>query len=113
MKNSHKLAFLLFLLTAFITYPISTKADVDSSCLPTFDPTVDEEITTIMNQNYIPSVTTAVIRNNTVIWAKGYGEQQALETVYMIGSVTKSFVTVAHNFLYMIRLRYFSSLMGI
>ena len=52
----------------------NTKSSNETIILPDFDPQVDEQIEEIMNQTYIPSVTTAVIRNNSIIWAKGYGE---------------------------------------
>jgi CubicO group peptidase (beta-lactamase class C family) len=48
-----------------------------------------------MEQNYIPSTTVAVVRNNSIIWAKGYGEQQSINLIYMTGSVTKTFTATA------------------
>jgi len=95
MIKNHKLLFIILLLTSFIIYPITAKADVDSECLPPFEPSVEEEIYDIMTQTHIPSVTTAVIRNNSLIWVKGYGEQQDLDLIYLIGSVTKTFTATA------------------
>ncbi len=60
-----------------------------------FQPQVDNQISEIMEQHYIPSTTVAVIRNNSIIWAKGYGEQQQLDLIYMIASVTKTFTATA------------------
>ncbi len=60
-----------------------------------FEPQVDNQILDIMDKHYIPSTTVAVVRNNSIIWAKGYGEQQQLDLIYMIASVTKTFTATA------------------
>ena len=60
-----------------------------------FDPQVDEQILEIMEQNYIPSTAVAVVRNTSIIWAKGYGEHPGLDLIYMTGSVTKTFTATA------------------
>ncbi|MHA3963217.1 MAG: serine hydrolase domain-containing protein [Candidatus Thorarchaeota archaeon SMTZ1-45] len=43
----------------------------------------------------IPSIQAAIIINNALVWAKGYGEQPALNTVFRTGSVTKTFTAAA------------------
>jgi CubicO group peptidase (beta-lactamase class C family) len=43
----------------------------------------------------IPSVQAAIIINDELYWAKGYGEQPTLNTVFRTGSVTKTFVAAA------------------
>ena len=60
-----------------------------------FEPHVDSQIQEIMEQHYIPSTTVVVIRNDSIVWSKGYGEQQRLDLVYMVGSVTKTFTATA------------------
>jgi len=40
----------------------------------------------------IPSLTAGVVVNDTLVWAKGFGEQEELDTVYNIGSVTKPII---------------------
>ncbi|MFX0065265.1 MAG: serine hydrolase domain-containing protein [Candidatus Hermodarchaeota archaeon] len=60
-----------------------------------YDPDIDSLIVEIMRENHIPSLATALIRDNNIIWAKGYGEQPEIDTVYMIGSITKTFTTIA------------------
>nr|KXH77139.1 MAG: hypothetical protein AM324_04400 [Candidatus Thorarchaeota archaeon SMTZ1-83] len=65
----------------------------DSPC--PFRPQVDDQISDIMEQHHIPSTTVAVVRNNSIIWSKGYGEQQRLDLIYMIASVTKTFTATA------------------
>lgn len=95
MKKS-SILFLLLMLTIISITPITQlKGTNEKTYLPLFDPQVDEQIEEIMDQTYIPSVTTAVIRNNSIIWAKGYGEQQELNLIYMVGSVTKTFTATA------------------
>jgi CubicO group peptidase (beta-lactamase class C family) len=92
MKKESTISFLLLILASMIITPISNSEGSNvTMCLPTFDPQVDDQIEEIMEQIYIPTVTTAVIRNNSIIWAKGYGEQQNLDLIYIIASVTKTF----------------------
>ncbi|MHA2117603.1 MAG: serine hydrolase domain-containing protein [Candidatus Thorarchaeota archaeon] len=70
-------------------------ASYENNSLCPLQPHVHGQISDIMEQHYIPSTTVAVIRNNSVIWAKGYGEQQRLDLIYMIASVTKTFTATA------------------
>jgi CubicO group peptidase (beta-lactamase class C family) len=96
MIKINKISFILFFVTCFTSIPIITINAADNSlCLPPFEPLVDEQIYEIMNQNYIPSVATAVIRNNSIIWVKGYGEQPDPNIIYMTGSVAKTFTGTA------------------
>lgn len=97
MRRKNPILFLLLILTScIIVKPITnSNGSTEETCLPSFDPQVDDQILEIMEQTYIPTVTTAVIRNNSIIWAKGYGEQQELDLIYLIGSVTKTFTATA------------------
>ncbi len=60
-----------------------------------FNPRIDDYIHDKMLQFYIPSVATAVVRNDSIIWAKGFGLQNDPQTIYMTGSVTKTFTATA------------------
>ena len=40
----------------------------------------------------IPSLTAGIVVDDSLLWIKGFGEQQALDTVYNIGSVTKPII---------------------
>jgi CubicO group peptidase (beta-lactamase class C family) len=40
----------------------------------------------------IPSLTAGVVVDDTLVWAKGFGKQEELDTVYNIGSVTKPII---------------------
>jgi CubicO group peptidase (beta-lactamase class C family) len=60
-----------------------------------FHPRIDDYIHDKMLQYYIPSVATAVVRNDSILWAKGFGLQNDPQTIYMTGSVTKTFTATA------------------
>ncbi len=70
-------------------------ASYENKSVCPFRPQVDDQILDIMEQHYIPSTTVAVVRNNSIVWAKGYGEQKQLDLIYMVGSVTKTFIATA------------------
>jgi CubicO group peptidase (beta-lactamase class C family) len=53
-----------------------------------------------MGEGDIPSFAAGIVINDTLVWTKGYGEQPSLDTVYMIGSVTKIFTATAIMQLY-------------
>jgi CubicO group peptidase (beta-lactamase class C family) len=96
MKRKSLTLLLLLILSSFSIKQITfSQGSTEELCLPSFDPQVDDQIEEIMNQTYIPSVTAAVIRNNSIIWAKGYGEQQRLDLIYMMGSVAKTITGTA------------------
>ncbi len=86
---------ILFLLSGMLVPITPVDGSTATPILPPFTPRVDNEIRGIMNEFYIPSVATAVIRDDSIIWAKGYGEQSELETIYMTGSVTKTITGTA------------------
>jgi len=60
-----------------------------------FNPRIDDFIHDKMLQYYIPSVATAVVRNDSILWAKGFGLNNDPQTIYMTGSVTKTFTATA------------------
>ena len=61
---------------------------------------IDNRIQDLMEEGDIPSLAAGIIINDTMVWSKGYGEQSDLDTVYMIGSVTKMFTATAIMQLY-------------
>jgi CubicO group peptidase (beta-lactamase class C family) len=65
----------------------------------TQDP-LDSKINLLMSQNDVPSMSAGIIINDTLVWSKGYGELTDLNTVYMIGSVTKMFTATTIMQLY-------------
>jgi CubicO group peptidase (beta-lactamase class C family) len=63
--------------------------------------TLDSRINTLMYQGNVPSLSAGIIVNDTLVWSKGYGDQpDGVDTVYMIGSITKIFTATAIMQLY-------------
>ena len=60
-----------------------------------YEPGIDTYIANLMMNSHSPSLVAAIIRDNNIIWAKGYGEQPELDRIYMIASITKVFTAVA------------------
>jgi CubicO group peptidase (beta-lactamase class C family) len=60
-----------------------------------YEPSIDTYIANLMLDSHSPSLVAAIIRDNNIIWAKGYGEQPELDRIYMIASITKVFTAVA------------------
>lgn len=56
---------------------------------------IDEQIEQHMAEADLPSLSAAMVVNDEVVWARGYGDQPDLDTVYMIGSIAKPFVATA------------------
>ena len=59
------------------------------------DESFESKIQSWMTNAQIPSLGACIIINDTVVWAQGFGDQPELDTVYMIGSITKSFTATA------------------
>ncbi|MFX0064377.1 MAG: serine hydrolase domain-containing protein [Candidatus Hermodarchaeota archaeon] len=99
MYRKIEIYFFIFVIISLIISPInvslaSNNSD-DSSCLSYFDPKIDAIVAEKMEQGYIPSLSLALIQNNSILWSKGYGEQPEIDSIFMSGSVTKSFTVVA------------------
>jgi len=62
--------------------------------------TVDSRIQNLMEQGDVPSLAAGIIVNDAMVWSSGFGEQSDLDTVYMVGSVTKMFTATAIMQLY-------------
>ena len=56
---------------------------------------IDTKIQSLMEKGDIPSLAVGIIINDTMVWSQGYGEQSDINTVYIIGSVTKMFTATA------------------
>ncbi len=55
----------------------------------------DAEIVALLESGDIPSAAAAIVIGDQIVWAKGYGEQASLDTVYMAGSIDKAFIATA------------------
>ncbi|UCD01101.1 MAG: beta-lactamase family protein [Promethearchaeota archaeon] len=65
-----------------------------TSLIPTQE-SFNEKIQKLMEEYEIPSLAAGIIINDSLVWANGFGEQPDLDTVYMIGSITKTFTATA------------------
>ncbi len=95
LPRSLVLVVVLTLLLGGMSSYVMVDGSTDTPPLPPFIPQIDNQVQEIMTEQYIPSVAVAVVRNDSIIWAKGYGEQSELETIYMTGSVTKTITGTA------------------
>lgn len=55
----------------------------------------DSKIQELMAEYEIPSLAAGIVINDSLVWANGFGNQSGLDTVYMIGSITKTFTATA------------------
>ena len=56
---------------------------------------LDEKIEALMVEGDINSLTAAIVMDDEIVWVRGYGEQDTLDKMHDIGSITKSFVSTA------------------
>jgi CubicO group peptidase (beta-lactamase class C family) len=84
---------LILVMGLFICPAVDASYEAESLC--PFRPQVDSQIREIMEEHHIPTTTVAVVRNNSIIWSKAYGEQKRLDLIYPIASVTKTFTATA------------------
>lgn len=55
----------------------------------------ESKIQKVITEYEIPSLAAVIIINDSIVWTSGFGEQPELDTVYMMGSITKTFTTTA------------------
>jgi len=62
----------------------------------------DQTIIDYMNNGHMPSMALAIIKNNSMVWSKGYGyaniknkNEATNKTVYMLASISKTFAATA------------------
>jgi CubicO group peptidase (beta-lactamase class C family) len=56
------------------------------------DPTVDQQLQTLLEEGGIPSFTVGIVVEDELVWAKSYNGVAGTDTVYIIGSVSKPFI---------------------
>jgi CubicO group peptidase (beta-lactamase class C family) len=56
---------------------------------------VDTAIAALVDDGDIPSLAAAIVVEDDIVWARGYGEQAFLDVVYMAGSIDKAFIATA------------------
>jgi CubicO group peptidase (beta-lactamase class C family) len=57
-----------------------------------FDPVVISEVEELFDESGIPSMAAVVVVGDGLLWARGFGVQEDLATVYMAGSIDKPFI---------------------
>lgn len=82
--------FLLFFLILPIYVPANGITEVGS-----ISDGAATAIQSAFDSTGIPSIQAAIIVNDEMVWAKGYGEQPTLNTVFRTGSVTKTLTAAA------------------
>ncbi len=97
MNKNKKIIFGIFLVAIVASTSIGIVAVIN---ITKSDDTIDSRIQGLMSEGNIPSLAAGIIINDSLVWSKGYGDQPDLDTVYMIGSVTKMFTATAIMQLY-------------
>jgi CubicO group peptidase (beta-lactamase class C family) len=93
VKLSSKLIAFIFLIQ-LLSLPgaVISQANTEfGDALPSLDADMQDKFT----EGNFPSLQVGLIINDSLRWAKGYGEQPSLDTVFMVGSVTKTFTGTA------------------
>lgn len=70
-------------------------APVLGTVIGEIDPGVEAQVEEIFDQSGIPSMALAIVVGDELVWAQGLGEQPDLSTIYMIGSIDKSYLATA------------------
>ena len=78
--------------------PISSRED---------DSDFDENILSLMKSGHMPSISMGIVKNNSLVWSKSYGYSNRLRkekatntTIYLAGSISKTFTGLALMQLY-------------
>ena len=101
---------LLSIVAILIFFSITTNSISANNISISFEEEVDDFdtlINNLMEMGKIPSLSTCIIKNDTIVWAKSYGYQNIYlrrkstnDTIYPIGSVSKSITATAVMQLY-------------
>ena len=91
---------LLIILASVIIISVVSTSIITVVLLQNANP-LNSRIRSLMKEGDIPSLSAGIIIEDTLVWSKGYGNQpDGLDTVYMIGSVTKMFTATSIMQLY-------------
>jgi CubicO group peptidase (beta-lactamase class C family) len=108
--KEHVLRRILFLSTVFILFTnvfvaVSgnfVKKPLSLDRIEGNDDDFNQTISDYMNKSHMPSIALAIIKNNSMVWSKGYGyadiknkKEATNETVYMLASISKTFAATA------------------
>jgi CubicO group peptidase (beta-lactamase class C family) len=59
------------------------------------NPEVDQQLQALLEEGGIPSFTVGIVVKDELVWAKSYNGVAGIDTVYIIGSVSKPFIATA------------------
>ncbi|MCK4365038.1 MAG: serine hydrolase [Thermoplasmatales archaeon] len=91
---------ILCLILSTIPITIGIEEGIENEAADDFDARIEE----LMRYGHLPSIAVCIVKNNTTVWAKGYGyadlnpldkRKATPDTVYPIGSTSKSVCAVA------------------
>jgi CubicO group peptidase (beta-lactamase class C family) len=85
----------LFLLSFCLIFPTVLMRRSANSEEVTISAAVDADIEQLVSSSNIPSFQAGIVINSRLVWTKGYGNQQEMDTVFMMGSITKTFTATA------------------
>jgi CubicO group peptidase (beta-lactamase class C family) len=95
----------LFILFSNVLVPVSgnlVKEPLIVNRVNVVDDDFDQTIIDYMNNAHWPSIALAIIKNNSMVWSKGYGyadvknkKEATNETVYLLASISKTFAATA------------------
>ena len=95
----------LFILFTNVLLPVSANFVKDPfivNKVDVIDDNFDQAIINYMNNSHMPSMALAIIKNNSMVWSKGYGyadiknkKEATNKTVYMLASISKTFAATA------------------
>ena len=54
-----------------------------------------QQLQRLFDESSVPSLAAGIVVGDELVWAKGYGEQPDLSTVYITGSINKTIITTA------------------
>ncbi|MHA2264872.1 MAG: serine hydrolase domain-containing protein [Candidatus Thorarchaeota archaeon] len=93
VKRSSKLIAFLFLIQLLsLSGAVISQANTEyGDALPPLDADIHDMLT----EGNFPSLQVGLVINDSLRWAKGYGDQPNLDTVFMVGSITKTFTGTA------------------
>ncbi|MFC2159596.1 serine hydrolase domain-containing protein [Actinomycetota bacterium] len=55
----------------------------------------EDRISALMEEGDLPSLVAAIVVNGKIVWSKGFGEQDNLDKIFDIGSITKTFIATS------------------
>ncbi|MFW9849664.1 MAG: serine hydrolase domain-containing protein [Candidatus Thorarchaeota archaeon] len=94
--NLMRVSFIVYVICALVlSSPMSGMAQTTTSYGTTLE-TLDNQIQNEMDDGTITSVQAGIVINDSLVWAKGYGNQPELDTAFMIYSITKTFTATAY-----------------